>query len=265
MSCPKVLTGIIILFLYLVTWSLPPAGPLVEYGPAKMSMAAYFEQSGQDIFKPGQAAVSSHYQIGGLLSYSPFKFLQFFSFFGASQFDHNASELYPGIGFNGEFDLNYGGGLRLNSPRVAAEVIGISLFGGAGLWQAEDSDTKHVREGKEYQAGGQLTFMAGKHLLIGLGGEFYLLDGSQKSPNSPQKSSFANQDLGRGLITLEYYPTTTEGALKGRPFINIHAKITPNVGYDEHLGLKNAAIGISVGLISDFLYGPYKALADESE
>jgi hypothetical protein len=101
-----------------------------------------------------------------------------------------------------------------------------------------------------------------EQITIGAGGELYILDGEQEN-RTESGVGFGNRDYYRGLVSFEFYPKTNPEVLKGQPFICLSFRFTGDMGWDDDLGLKNGALNVSLGWITDFLYGKYKEEQEE--
>ena len=240
----------------------PPDAPLAAYGPAKMAAGFYFDHSGQDIFDDSQRTPSLLNTTGGQVTFAPFRVLHFGAYIGAAEFDHKAPRDDPdGPAFNADFNLTYGGCAKAFTPGFLSDRMRVFASGSAGHFKVED-DFKNVRKAWEFHAGLGVQYTPLKLLTIGVGGELYVLDGEQEH-TSVSGVGFGNRDYYRGLLSFELCPKTNSEFIEGQPFISLSFRFTGDMGWDDDLGLKNASLNVSVGWITDFLYGKYKEEQEE--
>ncbi|MBF0431848.1 MAG: hypothetical protein HQK83_11250 [Fibrobacteria bacterium] len=245
--------------------AFPPAGPLTDYGPAKMAGAIFFDHSGQDIFE-GAEETESILNTGGFhLSYAPFKMVQLGLYVGGAEFDHHAPANKPDTAyFDSEFKITGGATGKLVSPHFLYDKARVFVYGMAGYLEAKDT-YQNVRQLNVYQSGIGFQFQIMKSLNAALGFEAFFIDGNQANTSvGLGENPFGINTPYRGMISLEYYPKTYRDLWENQPFFSITVRGAPGIGLDNNLGLKNASIAVSVGMITNFLYGKYKEREDET-
>jgi len=242
----------------------PAGAPLTDYGPAKMALGLYFDHSGQELFNDNQRAHSLLNTTGAQLTYAPFRVLQIGVYVGGAEFDHDPSADDPdGPGFNANYSLTFGASGKIFTPGFMSDKLRGLLFGSMGFLKAEDG-YRNVRQVFECHSGLGLQYQVIKIMKLGIGAEVYYLDGEQGNDSvSTGSNPFGNRDLYRGLISMEFYPKTNPDLIQGQPFICISFRFTGDMGWDENLGLKNGSLSITLGWITDFLYGKYKEEKEE--
>ena len=91
-----------------------------DFGPAQVSLAAYFDHSGQDLFEDASPSLLN--STGFSLDYGPWPFLQFGLFGGVTEFDIALSESRKGepgaVAYNSDYTFSAGGSLKLATPRI---------------------------------------------------------------------------------------------------------------------------------------------------
>lgn len=242
-------------------WALSPGGPFYDYGPAKMSLGAFYDHSGQTIYDVENSTQSVLNSTGIQATYAPWRWIQLGGSLGTAEFDHekNKTSIDP---FNGTYQLYWGGSAKLYTPRFAKNRMLLLMYGSVN--QVEAKDGSNIRDIWEYHAGLAAGISFTKTLSMYLGSEFYFLDGEQKNSLN-DREPFGNQDLVRGLLAFEYVPKNSSSALRGSPYISFEIRPTPNYGYSQSLGLKNTSLSVSIGVTSFYLYGKYKAMQDEKD
>ncbi|HKP97887.1 MAG TPA: hypothetical protein VJ385_19280 [Fibrobacteria bacterium] len=230
----------------------PPGAPMSDFGPSQVSLAAYFDHSGQDLFDDLSPSVLN--STGLSLDYGPWSFLQFGLFGGATEFDVGLPDARvadpDAFAYNSDYSFSAGGSLKLATPRFASGTTRAVAFGSVTYVKSEDVPG-NSKMGLVYDAGASIQYMFLNRVNFVLGGEFFTIEGEQKAAAGGDAVAFStsapggNIDYLRGLVGLEYY---FKG--KNRPFVSIAFRPTGNVGWHDDLGLRNASISISLGAMA---------------
>ncbi|MDQ3000024.1 MAG: hypothetical protein M3Y08_01995 [Fibrobacterota bacterium] len=243
----------------------PPGSPMSEFGPAQVSLAAYFDHSGQDLFVDLSPSVLN--STGLSVDYGPWSFMQFGIFLGATEFDVALPETRlsdpDAFAYNADFSLSAGGSLKLATPRFASNTTRVVAFGSTTYLNSEDVHG-NSKTGLIYNAGATIQYLFLNRVNFVLGGEFYTLIGEQKRANDGRVEVFGTSnpagvvDYGRGIVGVEYY-------FKGsnRPFVSVAFRPTGSIGWHDELGLRGASISISLGALASL--GKEKLDADEED
>lgn len=210
--------------------------PAQDMDSRSLGFGYNFALRGQDITK---ASVSGNEVVHqALLAYSPVPYAEVQFGLGMDRFSvapHN------GIRFEGDYSFSPSFGLSLYSPFFAADM----LRGTGGL--AVQSFSSEDGRGFRYSAFVSnpylgLIFSPTVFLDLGLGARGHLLNGTMTS-RTGTKSEFANQDIGRGYVSLTL-KTPFE-----RSFLHLDADFSPSVQPDWADGPREATISLTVGAI----------------
>ncbi len=258
----KILIIITLGMLPLAIWAVPPGAPFTDYGPAKMALGYFFDHSGQDIFADPNKTSSILNTTGAQFTFAPVRLINFGFYVGGAEFDHDAV-VDTGFSFNSNFNTTAGVAAKLFTPRFAGDKLRLFAFGNLGWFEAKDK-FENIREIKEYHSGGGVQYQVFNVVNLILGMDVYWLDGDQSSASVASGSNpFANRDLYRSLVAMEFYPATNRDLIKAQPFISVAFRGTGDVSWHDKLGIKNASVSASIGLITDFIYGKQKERREE--
>jgi hypothetical protein len=223
-----------------------------DFGPSQVALSLYFDHSGQDLFDDGYPSVLN--STGLSIEYAAWPFLQIGLFGGASEFDvgvPDALKSDPGVyAYNSDYSFSGGGSLKLATPRFASGTTRAVAFGSIGYIDSKDAPG-NSRMGLVYDGGASIQYLIRNRLNLVLGGEFYTLEGTQKSASGGAGVPFSTtapegiMDYLRGLVGVEYY---FKG--KNRPFISVAFRPTGNMAWRDDLGLGNGSISITLGAMA---------------
>lgn len=230
----------------------PPGAPMSDFGPSQVSLSAFFDHSGQDLFQDQAPSVLN--TTGLSLDYGPWTFLQFGLFGGATEFDVGLPDSRlsdtSAHAYNSDYTFSGGASLKLATPRFASGTTRAVAYGAATYVDSKDVPG-NSKTGVIYNAGASLQYLFLNRVNFILGGEFYTVVGDQKRASDGLVEPFStsapdgNIDYARGLVGLEYY---FKG--KNRPFVSVAFRPTGSMGWDRQLGLHNASISISLGAMA---------------
>jgi hypothetical protein len=253
------------LFLPALGFAFPPGAPMSDFGPSQVSLSAYFDHSGQDLFVDGSPSVLN--STGLSLDYGPWPFVQFGLFAGATEFDVALPETRlsdtGAYAFNTDYSFSGGASLKLATPRFASGTTRLVAFGSAGYFNNEDK-IGNGKQGMIYDGGLTVQYMFRNRLNLILGGEGHAVIGEQKTARNGGSEPFANSqpdgivDFGRGIVGVEWY---FKG--KNRPFVSVAFRPSGSVGWHDDLGLRGASISVSLGAMASL--GKEKPDAGEEE
>jgi hypothetical protein len=239
------------LFLPMVAEALPPGAPMSEFGPKQLAVSAYFDHNGISLYEEEHPALFNFAGVG--VEYAPWPYIQIGVFGGGAEFDIGVPESRlndtSAHAFNGAYSMAGGGGLKLATPRIARDQLRLVVYGNASWFSAEDG-AKNVRTGLYYQAGGSLQWAPVPSLNFILGAEFHALDGEQENSAGASAAfglaGLTQLEAYRGLVGFEYvFPQ------KNRPFISVAFRPTGALGWDDQLGVRNASVCFTFGVITD--------------
>ncbi|MDB5049501.1 MAG: hypothetical protein JWO30_2572 [Fibrobacteres bacterium] len=230
----------------------PPGAPMSEFGPSQVSLSAYFDHSGQDLFDDASPSVLN--STGLSLDYGAWPFIQFGLFAGATEFDvalpDNRLSDSAAFAYNSDYSFSAGGSLKLATPRIASNTTRAVAFGSITYLDSKDVPG-NSKTGLIYNAGASVQYLFLNRINFVLGGEFYTVIGDQKSATDGFVQPFSTSapsgrvDYLRGLVGVEYF---FKG--KNRPFISVAFRPTGNIGWHDELGLRNASISVSLGAMA---------------
>lgn len=243
----------------------PPGSPMSEFGPSQVSLAAYFDHSGQELFEDASPSVLN--STGFSLDYGAWPFLQFGLFGGGTEFDVGLPDTRlsdpDAVAYNSDYTFSAGGSLKLATPRFASGTTRAVGFGSITYLDSKDVPG-NTKSGLIYNAGATIQYMLRDRLNFVLGGEFFTMDGEQTRASDSRVEGFSTSapsgiiDYGRGIVGVEYY---FKG--KNRPFVSIAFRPTGAIGWHDELGLRNASISVSLGAMATI--GKEKPDAGEAE
>jgi hypothetical protein len=253
------------LFLPGLGFGFPPGSPMSDFGPAQVSLAAFYDYSGQDLFE--SSAPSLLNSTGLSLDYGPWSFLQFGLFGGATEFDVALPESRladtSARAYNTDYAFSAGGSLKAATPRFASGTTRAVAFGSVGYLDSKDG-VGNTKTGLIYNGGASIQYMLYNRVNFVLGGEYYAVYGDQQSARGGATVPFGMAEAEgiidhlRGIVGLEYY---FKG--KNRPFISVAFRPTGAMAWHDDLGLRNASISISLGAMATL--GKEKPDAGEDE
>ncbi len=222
-----------------------------EFGPAQVSLGLFFDHSGQDIFEEGFPSVIN--STGLSVDYAPWSFIQLGIFGGAAEFDNALPDALQSDSskhsYNSDYQMMGGASGKLATPRFAANTTRAVAFGALTFINSTDG-LGNGRQGFIYNAGATMQFMLWDKLNLALGGEFYAIDGTQKTALGDTGPFGINApdgivDYFRGIVGLEYYFSG-----RNRPFISIAFRPTGSLGWHDQLGLRGASISVTLGAMA---------------
>jgi hypothetical protein len=246
-------------------FSFPPGSPMSEFGPAQVSLAAYFDHSGQDLFEDGSPSVLN--STGFSLDYGAWPYLQFGLFGGVTEFDVGLPDSRLGdslaFAFNTDYTFSAGGSMKAATPRFAYGTTRLVGFGSLTYIDSEDKPG-NAKTGLIYNGGASIQYMLLGKVNFVLGGEYFAVYGDQTSAAGGTTVPFGMTEASgiidhmRGIVGMEYF-------FKGRnkPFISVAFRPTGNMGWHDELGLRNASISVSLGAMATL--GKEKPDAGEEE
>jgi hypothetical protein len=257
--------GLAALLLPGLGFGFPPGSPMSDFGPAVVSLGAYFDHSGQDLFDdPAPSLLNS---TGFSLDYGPWPFVQLGLFGGVTEFDIALAESRKNdataVAYNSDYTFSAGGSLKLATPRIAAGTTRAVAFGSLAYLDSKD-EPGNAKTGLIYNGGATIQYMLRNSLNFVLGGEYYAVYGDQKAASGGDTRPFGLSEAEgiidhlRGIVGVEYY---FKG--KNRPFVSVAFRPTGAIGWHDELGLRNASISISLGAMATL--GKEKPDAGEDE
>lgn len=232
--------------------AFPPGAPMSEFGPAQVSLSAFFDHSGQDLFADLSPSVMN--TAGLSLDYGPWPFVQAGIFAGATELDVALPDSRlrddSAYSFDSDYSLSGGASLKLATPRFAAGTTRLVGFGAATYYDNKDKQGNELR-GLAYDAGATVQCLIADRLNLVLGGEFYAVTGEQTSAKGHADGSFSNSqpdgivDFGRGIVGVEWF---FKG--KNRPFISVAFRPSGSLGWHDQLGLRGGSISVALGAMA---------------
>ncbi|MDB5106132.1 MAG: hypothetical protein JWP91_3821 [Fibrobacteres bacterium] len=248
----KIRTAMTALLLPGLGLCFPPGAPMSEFGPSQVSLAAYFDHSGQELYEDASPSVLN--STGFSLDYGPWALLQFGLFGGVTEFDVGLPDTRlkdtTAFAYNTDYSFSAGGSLKAATPRFASGTTRAVAFG--SLTYLDNKDVPgNAKTGLIYNAGATIQYMFRDRINFVLGGEYYAVYGDQTSAAGGATVPFGMTeasgiiDHGRGIVGVEYY-------FKGRnrPFLSVAFRPTGNMGWHDELGLRNASISVSLGAMA---------------
>lgn len=231
--------------------AMPPGAPMGDFGPNQLAVSAFFDHNGLSLYEDPAMAVMNTAGLG--IEYAPLRFVQIGAFAGGTEVDvavpDSRQSDTAARAFNGDYSFAGGGELKLATPHFVGDAMRFVAYGNATWFRAEDA-SGNLRSGFYYQGGLTLQWTVMPRLNLVLGAEYHALDGTQENTLKKQSGFGLNAaeevDAGRGLIGVEYtFPQ------KNRPFISVSFRPNGNLGWDDRLGIKNASVAVSFGVITD--------------
>lgn len=246
-------------------FGFPPGSPMSDFGPSQVSLAAFYDYSGQDLFEdPAPSLLNS---TGLSLDYGPWPFLQFGLFGGATEFDVALPESRAADtsarAFNTDYSFSAGGSLKAATPRFASGTTRAVAFGSVAYLDNQDA-SGNSKTGLVYNGGATIQYMLRNRVNFVLGGEYYAVYGDQASAQGGPTVPFGTTesegiiDHLRGIVGVEYY---FKG--KNRPFISVAFRPSGSMAWHDDLGLRNASISVSLGAMATLGKGKPDAGEDE--
>lgn len=252
------------LFIPTLAFCVPPGSPMSEFGPSQVALSVFYDHSGQDVYlDPAPSVLNT---TGLSVDYGPWQYLQVGLYGGAAELDIAVPEAKVSDTSAHSFNTNYTvfGGVsgKLATPHFAANMLRGVGYGSLGYVNNSDAN-KNNRMVFVYNAGASIQCLLMTRLNLILGGEFYAFEGTQKNSkvaDQPFGVSAPNgtADYFRGLIGVEYF---FKG--KNKPFVSVAFRPTPNIGWNDDLGISNASISISLGAIASFGKGNVNDNSDD--
>ncbi len=245
--------------------AFPPGAPMSEFGPSQVSVSAFFDHSGQDLFTDLSPSVLN--TTGLSLDYGPWSYLQFGLFAGSTEFDvalpDNRLSDTSAHAFNTDYSFSGGASMKLASPRFANGTTRMVAYGSGTYFNNEDP-IGNGKQGIVYNGGLTVQYLFRNRLNLVLGGEGFAVVGEQKSAAAGGADLFANSqpdgivDFMRGVVGVEWF---FKG--KNKPFISVAFRPTGSTGWHDDLGLRNASISVSLGAMASL--GKEKPEAGEED
>ena len=231
--------------------AFPPGAPMSDFGPSQVSLSAYFDHSGQDLFLDGSPSVLN--STGMSLDYGPWPFAQFGLFAGATELDVALPDSRladsSAYAFNTDYKFSGGASLKLATPRFANGTTRAVVFGSATYFDNED-EIGNGKLGFIYNGGATVQYLFRNRLNLVLGGEGYAVIGEQRTAATAGQPFAISQpdgviDFMRAIVGVEWY---FKG--KNRPFVSVAFRPTGNTAWHDDLGIRNASISVSLGAMA---------------
>ncbi len=238
-----------------IGWSYgyPPGSPMSEFGPSQVSVAAFFDHSGQDLFVEGYPSLLN--TTGLSLDYAPWPYIQMGIFGGGGELDAvvpvNLLSDTTKHDYLTDYGLYGGASVKLATPRFLSNTTRLVSYGSAGYLKSSDA-LGNSKTPIIYNGGVSIQFMVMEKLNFVVGGEYYAWDGEQKSATGQVSKNLGiskpggDTDYLRGLVGVEYF---FKG--KSRPFISVAFRPNAKIGWRNNMGLQNGSISISLGAMTN--------------
>lgn len=228
----------------------PSGVPLAEFGPREAAIGLFFDHQGLTLFEDPASATLN--MAGLSLEVAPWRFVQLGIHSGGAEFDVAVPESrqndVTATAFNGDYNIFAGGTAKLSTPRFWGERFNLAIHGN-GTWFQNEDPAGNQKNGFFYQAAGSLQWRITKRVNVVLGGEWTALDGDQENTLGDKGPFGLNQpepvDVLRGLVGVDVFLPG-----KNQPFISICFKPTGAIDYDDKLGIRGAALSVSLGMIA---------------
>ncbi len=241
------------LFLSSLGFGYPPGSPMSEFGPSQVSVAAFFDHSGQDLFEEAYPSLLN--TTGLSLDYAPWPYIQMGIFGGGGELDAVVPDKLLSDttrhNYLTDYGLYGGGSAKLATPRFLSNTTRFVSYGSAGYLKSSDA-SGNIKTPIIYNGGVSIQFMVMEKLNFVVGGEYYAWDGEQKSATGQVSENLGiskpggDTDYLRGLVGVEYF---FKG--KSRPFISVAFRPNAKIGWKNNMGLQNGSISISLGAMTN--------------
>lgn len=239
---------LLIILLVSICHGYSPVAPAKSFDAKLMSVTVYAEHSGQGLFEE-KISAKSVLNTGGLqVNMSPIEYLQMGAYLGVAEFDHNGEKEDKSRAFNSGYTFNFGLDAKILSPKFAQEKMRLIAGLSAGYLKPRNDDD-FSENLLETHIELTLNYALISMLNIGLGAEFFLLQGDYHDFPFTGNEPFGNRDYFKGILSFEFYPKRKEDDKK-TTFLNMTFKLGPDPGYDSDLGFQNVSIYLGLGVIT---------------
>jgi hypothetical protein len=210
--------------------------PIEDMGPRSLGIQYGLAFRGQNITS---AIVPSHETLHLLsLAYAPVPYASIQAGIGIDAFD---VETRNSVGFQGDFGISPAVGLVLATPYFAMDFLkGTGGIRALFLNSRNDQGYRYSAVVSNPFLG--LVFSPSGYFDAEAGVRAHLMDGTMRGPGKVEQS-FANDDIGRGYVTL-----TVKSPMDGA-FLSVDLDMSPSIDADWTNGPQEAQVGISFGAI----------------
>jgi len=250
----KIFTNILPILLCLTASSFGAnlANPAAQVGDARMSFGASYFIGGADVTNLEIPLMMN--RVGARVSYSPIRYVNFGVDFGIAQI---SVEKYSADGrdtipvFDGGIGWSAGGHIKLSSPYIL-DYVSVLVLGNANAFRS-------TNKLDAYYGGADIAAAVGVQIrfpgvgCLSLGPQIYMIMGENKSFNGVE-GTYSNVNNMRAWAAFDYFP---EMALTGnqKPYMSIEFTASPKINGSKRAPVREFSLSLSVGIITQRLYG----------
>jgi hypothetical protein len=230
------------------------ANPLVPIPAARIGVGVSYHLDGLTITNREIPAIMNRFDVRA--SYAPITFINFGIGAGASQMevvrDTSASDTI-GV-FHGKYDFSWGAHLKLSTPRVWNDRIGLIGIVQGTAFSSENEDGARYKGYDIAGAFGVLVHIP-KFGYIAVGPKVYLIaKGLNKSYNNSSEQVYANINNLRGWLAVDFFPPVKQ-LFAGKPYCTLEVAMSPAAGFKKRAPVQEISFSIGIGTITPRLYG----------
>jgi hypothetical protein len=233
------------------------ANPAVLIPPARIAFGVSYNLEG--ISLTNREVPSMFNRVQGRISFSPFSYLNIGLDAGASQIEIASDTTTTDTisVFHGKYGFSGGGHIKLGTPFFFDNLV--SIIGIAnGSYFASKNEEGTLYSGFDGNGGIGLQFHVPTIGYFTAGTSVYLIEGKNKSYNGVE-GVYSNVNNVRGWLALDYFPPEKMGS-KNTFYLSLEVFASPKVAFNERVPVQEFGFSISVGSISQRLFGQETAL-----
>lgn len=225
------------------------ANPATPIPDARIAVGASYHLGGYTL--TNQELPSLFNRIHARVSYSPLKYVSFGIDGGTIQIDVERTSDSAAT-FHGKFGYSGGGHLKLATPAFLKQRLSFVAIGQGTIF-------KSINKFSAEYAGKDATGAVGMQVhipgfgFITAGPWVYLILGQNKSFDGTT-SIYSNTNNVRGWLAIDYFPKMKELS-SNKPYISLEFSISPKANYSERIPVQEFSVSVSIGSITDRLYG----------
>lgn len=226
------------------------ANPTVVFPKARISIGGSYHLGGYTITNKDIAAIFNRFAVRA--GYTPLSFLSFGLDLGTTQIDVDRYGPDTMEVFHGKYGFSGGAHLKFSSPEFLNNLLRITAIVQATMFSSENKFNAHYRG---YDGTGVIGIQAHipKFGYVTAGPLLYLIHGYNKSYDG-KENFYSNSNNIRGWISIDYIPRINE-IVQNKFYISLEFSASPSINYDKRIPIQEYSISISIGSITQQLYG----------
>jgi len=243
----------VILCLTAASFGANLANPAAQTGEARLAFGATYFVNGSTISNEKIPLMMN--RAGARASFSPVKYVSIGLDLSAVQISVDQFEGPYDIVpiFEGNYGLSYGGALKLTSPFLFNNSVAFIAIANGNFFRSENKLGAYYG-GKDGSAVLGVQVRVPNFGFISAGPHFYYIEGENRSYHRI-KGTYSNINNLRGWIAFDYLPQVIALNEMVQPYLSLEFSMSPKINSSSRIRVQEFSVAISMGTISQRLYG----------